>query len=137
MQTKIMDFSYRFPMLDGSSMYEAGMRCSTSSCESIKCGGGRRIKWIGNSGDSWCSGSRSIADVCGGSVAVETSSEFCEDGLADPDDNTSFGCWCSCGLSTPSSTSSGKVIENWKINKWMRTEKYSNYSFDWIGCCVL
>lgn len=103
----IVSTTYRFAMLDGSSIYEAGIRCSTSSCESIKCGGGRRIKWIGNSGDSWCSGSRSIADVCGGSVAVETSSECCEDGLADPDDNTSLGCWWSWGLSTPSSTSSG------------------------------
>lgn len=47
-------------------------------------------------------------------MAVETSSEFCEDGLADPDDNTSFGWRCSVGLSTPSSTSSGKVM-NWNI----------------------
>lgn len=80
---KTINFTYR--STEVSCIRVAGILCSTSSCESIKCGGGLR-------GD-FGSRSRIIVDIIGA-----LSRECVDDGLADPDDNASL---CS-GLSSSS-----------------------------------
>lgn len=50
----------------------------------------------------------------GAAAAVGPSREFCDDGLADPDDNTSFSCSCCSIPSSPSSVNYKKQTNNQK-----------------------
>lgn len=84
----------------------AGILCSTSSCESIKCGG----VILGDSCCTWFSNN-----------VGAPSGECADDGLLDPDNNISF---CS-ELSRTSSPSSVRKNKEKKLAKeeWVKKKK--------------